>query len=53
MVLVTISAVAPLAMSSGSIYAVASRIMYVIIGIILALIANAVILKKCKQYESG
>lgn len=53
MVLVTISAVAPLAMSSGSIYAVASRIMYVIIGIILALIANAVILKKSKQDEIG
>ena len=53
MVLVTISAVAPLAMSSGSIYAVANRIMYVIIGIILALIANAVILKKSKQDEIG
>ena len=51
MVLVTISAVAPLAMSSGSIYAVASRIMYVIIGIILALIANSVILKKSKNDE--
>ena len=51
MVLVTISAVAPLAISNGSIYAVANRIMYVIIGIILALIANSVILKKSKKDE--
>ena len=48
-VLVTISAVAPLAISNGSIYAVVERIMYVIIGIILSLIANALILRKSKK----
>lgn len=47
-VLVTIAAVAPLVLSNGSLYAVFERIMYVIIGIILALIANRFILKKSK-----
>ncbi|WP_302669952.1 FUSC family protein [uncultured Clostridium sp.] len=48
-VLVTISAVAPLALTTGSFYAVLERIMYVIIGIVLALIANTFILKKSKK----
>ena len=50
-VLVTISAVAPLALTTGSLYAVLERIMYVIIGIILALIANRFILRKSKSDE--
>lgn len=40
MILVTISAVAPLAISNGSVEAVLNRIFFVIIGIILALIVN-------------
>lgn len=48
-VLVTISAVAPLALTTGSFYAVLERIIYVIIGIILALIANTLILKKSEK----
>ena len=51
-VLVTISAVAPLALTTGSFYAVLERIIYVIIGIILALIANALILKKSEKDTS-
>lgn len=50
-VLVTISAVAPLALTTGSLYVVLERIMYVIIGIILALIANRFILRKSKSDE--
>lgn len=50
-ILVTITAVAPLAISNGITYAVLERIMYVIIGTILALIANEVILRKSESDE--
>lgn len=43
MILVTISAVAPVALTNGSIYAVLNRLLYVFIGLILALIANKLI----------
>lgn len=40
MILTTISAVTPIALSNGSIYAVVERLTFVIIGVILALIFN-------------
>ena len=43
MILVTISAIMPVAISNGSIYAVLNRIIYVFIGLVLALIANKLI----------
>lgn len=49
MILVTISSVAPLALTAGTGYAIFERISYVIIGIILALLANKFILMKSKE----
>lgn len=49
MILVTISAVAPLALVEGAGPAVFERIFYVVIGIILALLANKFILRKSKE----
>lgn len=52
MILITITAVAPVALSSGEEYAVIQRIFYVIVGVILALCANKLILRKSKaDYE--
>lgn len=48
-ILVTISAVASVALAEGSLYAAINRIAYVIIGTILALMANAVIINKSKK----
>lgn len=48
-ILVTITAVAPVALSNGTIYAVVQRILYAIIGIILALIANKLIIVEDKS----
>lgn len=52
MILATISAIAPLAITNGSVYIALKRIMYVIIGTILALLANRFILRK-SQKEHG
>lgn len=49
MILTTITAVAPLALSQGAGHAVIERLFYVIIGTILALIANKLILRKSKD----
>lgn len=52
MILVTITSVAPVALADGTGYAVLQRILYVAIGIVLALLANKFILKKSKSdYE--
>lgn len=48
-VLSTISAITPLAITNGSIQIALERIMYVIIGTILALLANKFILRKSKK----
>ena len=48
-VLVTITAVAPVAISNGTTYAILQKIMYVIIGTSLALIDNEIILRKSKS----
>jgi len=51
-ILATISAVTPLALINGSLQVALERIMYVIIGIILALLANRFILRKSqKEYN--
>ena len=51
-ILATISAVAPLALINGSWQVALERIMYVIIGIVLALLANRFILRKSqKEYN--
>ncbi|MDU6341574.1 MAG: FUSC family protein [Clostridium sp.] len=52
MILATISAITPLAITNGSVYIALKRIMYVIIGTILALLANRFILRK-SQKEHG
>lgn len=52
MILATISAITPLAITNGSVYIALKRIMYVIIGTILALLANKFILRK-SQKEHG
>ena len=52
MILATISAIAPLAITNGSVYIALKRIMYVIIGTILALLANRFILRK-SQKDAG
>lgn len=49
MILTTISAVTPVALVAGSKYAVFERLLYVFIGIIIALIANKIILSKSKE----
>ena len=49
MILTTITAVAPVALSEGETYAIIHRIFYVIIGMILALLANRFILRKSKK----
>lgn len=51
-VLVTIGAIAPLALTNGSVYAALERVIYVIIGIVLASIANTFILKKSEKDTS-
>lgn len=48
-ILATISAITPLALINGSIHIALERIMYVVIGIILALLANRFILHKSEK----
>ena len=53
MILTTITAVAPVALSQGEAYAIVQRIFYVTVGTILALLANRFILTKSKSdYDS-
>ena len=47
-VLTTISAIAPIAITNGSVEVALERLMYVAIGTILALLANRFILRKTK-----
>ena len=51
-ILATISAITPLAVTNGSIEIAFQRIMYVVIGIFLSLLANRFILSQSKSSHS-